>query len=193
MIYTQQIMLFLKNVNDEMRIDMNNKEFEILYNKVKNISLLQEQKEYKELKKLKLVDGSFEDFQSNNKKETKNIDIDPEKQKKINDCIIYKDIIEREDLIFNLYLCKFKSILPPKLEDYKVLPLEEETYYEYGCILEYNENDVNYSLNNILSGYELDNHVAIDKYTAMKNKIVNNTVHEIFDEINEYLDKIAQK
>ena len=52
MIYTQQIMLFLKNVNDEMRIDMNNKEFEILYNKVKNISLLQEQKEYKELKKL---------------------------------------------------------------------------------------------------------------------------------------------
>ena len=161
MIYTQQIMLFLKNVN--------------------------------ELKKLKLVDGSFEDFQSTNKKETKNIDIDPEKQKKINDCIIYKDIIEREDLIFNLYLCKFKRILPPKLEDYKVLPLEEETYYEYGCILEYNENDVNYSLNNILSGYELDNHVAIDKYTAMKNKIVNNTVHEIFDEINEYLDKIAQK
>lgn len=171
---------------------MKNKKYQLIYEKAKQIEEKYNKEDYERLTKIDNAIGSYEEYLKKKQKELKkynNIERTEEKQQQIDNVIICKDIINRENLTFNLYLCRFNHILPPKLEDYKVKPIEKINYYEYGCILEYNDNNINYKLNNIFTGIDEDEHFAKDKYIALKSKINKDSLDEILDEIEKYLDK----
>lgn len=154
---------------------MKNKKFEQIYNLIKDI----------DSNAVSKIENEIERVSENEYDSKKNEFI----QEKINDCIIEREIIEKENFKFHLYLCKFNHVMPPELENYEVKPLEKITYYEYGCIMEYSENNFIYDLNNIFSGIEYDDHFAMDKYQSLKLKIKKLELDKILDEVIIYVEK----
>lgn len=137
--------------------------------------------------------GIFEEFLEQEKKDTER-EITPEKRKKIDDAYILKDIIKKDNLVFDLYLIHLKHIDPIEFdENYKPLPLNEKDIYEYGAVVSLDDNSGHYNISGIFGGADTDEHFARDKYNVIKNKISNSSENELLDELkNDILNQINE-
>lgn len=171
---------------------MKNTRFQNLYELAQQVGLEQQKEEYERLKEF---DDSFSNFEEYKKYQEEYEEYlknkrTPERQQLIDDSYIYKDTIIKNDFKINMCLFHFKHIDPLEFDkNYKPLPLNEKEVYQYACTLIYEENNGIYEINSIFGGIAEDEHLARDRYNALKNKIEKSSIEEIFNEIEDELKK----
>ncbi|MBO5096076.1 MAG: hypothetical protein J6B98_04300 [Bacilli bacterium] len=147
-------------------------------------------REYEQLKKENIDVGTLQDYIDS---ETEKFNEIKKSNKEISkDIYLFKDTIQKENTIIDLYLIKYLHTNPVELdEDYKVLPLKQEMIYEYGVITTMKIEEGNYSVNNIFGGKENVEQIAIEKYTELKNKIELLSEEQFLEEVkNSLLDEL---
>lgn len=156
--------------------------FHKLYELAQNKVMKQIEKEYEELKK---VDDSisFDEYKE---------EIEKNKSKKSNnsyeDNYIFKEQINKDLYIFNLYLIHFPFSTPVRLdEDYNVIPIEEKEIYESGVILTNSNDKGTYLISGLFSNVCEDKDLATEHYNELKEIINNSSIEKLFDDIENQL------
>lgn len=165
---------------------MSSIKFKKIYKLLEQLNRKYHEENYKKLLKTDDSIKSLDDFiryvEKNNK--TKN------DEQKVNDSIILKDTIVKQNITFNLYLFHYIHTKPPELDDnYDLIPLIEEKLYQYGCVATLDEEDGSYDIRDIFSGIETNEDVVKVKYKELKDKITNSTEDELLDEIKKIVLK----
>lgn len=170
---------------------MNNK-FKKIYELVEKRQLRDYKKEYTELLSFNNEIGSFEDYVAKLKDDRQDSYI---KNNHYKDAVLFKDVMEKESLLINLYLIKFKHISPPALDkEYKPLPLKEKTIYEYGAVITFEDVSGQYAIENAFSGIEDTKELAEIKYKSLQDEINRMTEEELLDKLERYiLDELNTK
>lgn len=170
---------------------MNNK-FKKIYELVEKRQLKDYKKEYTELLSFNNEIGSFEDYVAKLKDGRQYSYI---KNNHYKDAVLFKDVMEKESLLINLYLIKFKHISPPALdEEYKPLPLKEKTIYEYGTVITFEDVSGEYAIENAFSGIEDTKELAEIKYKNLKEEMCKMTEKEIMNKLEKHiLDELNNK
>ena len=173
---------------------MINAKFKKIYELSNELQEKNYKEEYERLSKIEKNIESFEEYVNNEKKLSSRV-ISDDKKKQIEDAYILKDSIIKEDISFNLYLIHFMHTDPIEFdENYKPLPLKEKEIFEYGIVLTSSDETGYYSISGVSGGVENDEHIAQDKYNALKLRIENTSLDELLNEIEKsILEQINDK
>ncbi len=164
---------------------MVNAKFKKIYELSNQLQEKYYKEDYERLSKIEKNIESFEEYVNNEKKESNRV-ISDDRRKQINNAYISKDSINKEDIVFNLYLVHFMHTDPIEFdEDYKPLPLKEKEIFEYGAVVSANDETGYYSISGVFGGIEYDDHIAQDKYNVLKTRIENTPLDELLDEIEK--------
>lgn len=140
-------------------------------------------KDYKNLSKIDKKIGTFDEYVENEKKSLDR-EIPAEKKKIIEDAYVAKDTIKKNNLKFDLYLFRLNHIEPLEFdENYRIKPLKEKPIYEYGAVVSLEDEKGYYNISGVFGGVDSDDHIAQDKYNALKSKIKNNSEDSLLDDI----------
>ncbi len=157
---------------------------------------LQEKNYKKDFKKISKIDkniGTFEEYVKREKEEL-NKEIPAEKKEIVENAYISKDTINKECLKFDLYLFRLRHIEPLEFdENYKIKPLKETSIHEYGAVISLEDESGYYNISGVFGGTDEDEHIARDKYNALKMKIEKSSEKELLNEIkNDILKQINE-
>ena len=153
--------------------------FKEIYKLAEELQMKYYKEEYENLKRIDSNICTFEEYLDKQLK-----DINKEENK--SDSIILKDTIKKDNLIINIYLMKFKQIEQVQLdEDYKVLPLDEKTIYQYGAIITLPIEEGFIDINDVFSNTELSEEKAKEDYANLRNHLINLTEEELLNEVEK--------
>lgn len=153
--------------------------FKEIYKLAEELQMKYYKEEYENLKRIDSNICTFEEYLDKQLK-----DINKEENKSYS--IILKDTIKKDNLIINIYLMKFKQIEQVQLdEDYKVLPLDEKTIYQYGAIITLPIEEGFIDINDVFSNTELAEEKAKEDYANLRNHLINLTEEELLNEVEK--------
>lgn len=161
---------------------------DIKFKKIYELSKELQQKYYKQdYDRLLQIDnniGTFDEYVEHENKKQKNISSDINKNS--NDAYISKDIIQKDNIMFGLYLIHYIHSNPTMLdENYHVFPLTEKEIFEYGATASLTNDSGSYDISGVFGGIEGNKKDAILKYNALKNMIEKKSVMELLEEIEK--------
>ena len=148
---------------------------------------------YDELSKSNKKIGTFEEFIERERQEL-NKEIPEDKKVNIEDAYISKDIIEKDNTKIYLYLFHYTHFNPLEFdENYKPLPLTDKELCEYGATIAVEDEKDHYDISGAFGGVEDDEHIAKDKYNALKlriekmseDKLLNDMKKDILKQLND--------
>lgn len=159
--------------------------FKKIYQLLEQLQEKYYKEDYNELLKTENNIGTLDEFISKSKKDNHKTKTD---KSKINDSIILKDTIVKQNITFNLYLFHYIHTKSPELDDnYDLIPLIEERLFQYGCVVTLDDADGSYDIRDVFAGIETNEDNAKVKYEELKNKITNSTEDELLDEIEKVI------
>lgn len=167
---------------------MINARFNALYELAHKKELDELRNEYERLKKETNMFDDFNDYlqeiQNINSKISK--DGTPKTYKAIEDSYVYKEEVEKNGVIFEIHLIRFPFYSSAELdENYRSIPLEEKILFECGLCIRMNE----YTISNLFSSVSENKDRIEIKYNELLNKIKNNNIDIILDEVEKELKK----
>ena len=166
------------------------KSFKEVFELSKKLQEKNYRKIYDELAKSDKNIGSFDDFfkKELNKEIPKSDNVD------IDSLYILKDIIDKDTMKIYLYLFHYTHFNPLEFDDdYKPLPLTDKELYEFGATVVVENKKEHYDIGGVFGGVEDDEHIAKDKYNALKTKIEKLSEDELLKEIkNNILEQINE-